>query len=469
MKRKRLLKTVFAAVLMWIACTSGVQAQMTFTLNGVTYNNVAQRDAKGFTTVTLPAGTSLNGLITAVQVDGNVISASSVTPNPMTTTINYDELKVFTYNNKAYGFRFVEDVWFCGVFISDCHTNQTDHDGTSASDLTNIMNNICAMGQNGTKKVNFTTEGATNIIPKTSIIFCLGDIDQDKGDDGSKGKHENFLNATVEVAKTAGIPFIFIAGNHDFSPDYWGSGNSDKGVTYGSTGGSNADDATITAIKNNNTYWNGKGVFDENIQYFTGGSGAWQPNHFTFKFKDVRFYCANNYWFQKPYKKPGFLSSATYYAPDGIISALSSFVDNHTSEASVWMQHYPWLAGTDCDRWWLDQNSGGYYITASNSSSYGSSTSGIANNDANSANTLKKNPLSDIMMKAAGKTDGKVQHFSGHYHRFDDRTYNNTTNNGSVVHDYTVAAPGNTSQSNNAFVVLFKRGEGVKEVIQTQF
>jgi hypothetical protein len=38
-----------------------------------------------------------------------------------------------------------------------------------------------------------------------------------------------------------------------------------------------------------------------------------------------------------------------------------------------------------------------------------------------------------------------------------------------MVRDYTVADNGNTDQSNNAYVVLFKRGEGVKEVIQTKF
>ena len=443
-------------------------AQMTFTLSGLTWASVAESDANGFTTITVPAGTDLSGLITAVSVDGSPVTASQVTPNPTTTTLRYGELKVFTYNNKAYGFRFEEDVWFCAVFISDCHVNQgSGHDGTSASDLTTIMNNIIAMGDDGSKKVTFTTEGATSLVPKTSIIFCLGDIDQDKGNDNNDGKHTAFLNATAEVAKTAGIPFIFIAGNHDFSPDYWSDGS--KGVTYGGSGGSNADDQTITAIKNNNTYWNGQGVFDENIQYFTGGSGAWQPNHFTFKFKDVRFYCANNYWFQKPYNKPGLLSSATYYAPDGIISALNTFVDAHTTEASVWMQHYPWLAGSDCNRWWLDQNESGQYFTSSNTSIYGSYTSGIAYNDETSANTLKKDPLSAIMMKAAGRTGDKVQHFSGHYHRFADQTYTSTVESTNQVHDYTVAANGNTDQTNNAYVVLFKRGEGVKEVIQTQF
>ena len=455
---KRLLFLVLLTVLL-----TNVQAQMTFTLSGVTYSDVAERDSKGFTTVTLPAGTNLSGLITAVQVDGTTVSASEVTPNPTTTKFNYDELKVFTYNNKAYGFRFVEDVWFCAVFISDCHTNQNGHDGSTAAALTSIMNNAIDMGKDGNKKVTFTA--APNLVPKTSIIFCLGDIDQDKGNDDNNGKHTAFLNATAEVAKTAGIPFIFIAGNHDFSPDYWSDGS--KGVTYGGSGGSNADDETISAIKINNSYWNS--YFDGGIEYFTGGSGAWQPNHFTFKYKDVRFYCANNYWFQKPYNKPGLLSSATYYAPDGIISALNTFVASHADEASVWMQHYPWLAGSDCDRWWLDQNESGNYITSSNSSNYGSSTSGITYNDANSANTLKKNPLSAIMMKAAGRTGGQVQHFSGHYHQFYDATYTSTVNSSNQVHDYTVAAPGNSSQTNNAYVVLFKRGEGVKEVIQTQF
>ena len=458
---KRILTTVCLLTLL-----AAAQAQMTFTFSGATYGDVAQRDTKGMTTVTLPAGTDLSGLITAVQVDGQSVDPSQVTPNPTTTTINYDELKVFTYQNRAYGFLFTEDVWFCAVFISDCHTNQSGHDGTSASDLTAIMNNILAMGNDGTKKLSFTA--APNLVPKTSIVFCLGDIDQDKGDDGSSGTHSNFLNATAEVAKTAGIPFIFIAGNHDLSPDYWSDGS--KGITYGSSGGYHADQQTLSAITTNNSYWSG--YFDDGITYFTSGSNYdFEPQHFTFKYKDVRFYCANNYWFQKPYKSPGLLSNTngTMYAPDGIVSNLNTFVENHTTDASVWMQHYPWLAGSDCNRWWLDQNESGQYRESSNSSAYGSSTSGIAYNDATSANTLKKDPLAAIMMKAAGRTGGKVQHFSGHYHQFYDATYTSTVSSANQVHDYTVAAPGNSNQTNNAYVVLFKRGEGVKEVVQTQF
>ena len=453
--------------LLWIPLIN-VCAQMTFTFeSGVTYDDVAQRDSKGFTTVTLPAGTDLSRLITAVKVDGQSVDASLVTPNPTTTKLNYGELKVFTYNNRAYGFRFEEDVWFCGVFFSDCHINQgSGHDGTSAEDMTTIMNHIINMGKEPNYTPTFTA--APSLVPKTSIIFCTGDIDQDKGDDGSSGTHDDFLNCTAEVAKAAGIPFIFIAGNHDISPDYWNDGS--KGVTYGNSGGYHADQQTINAIKNNNNHWSG--YFEDGITYFTSGSNYdFEPNHFTFRFKGVRFYCANCYWFQKPYSSPGLLinTNGTMYAPDGIISALNTFVDSHKDEASVWMQHYPWLAGSDCNRWWLDQNASGQYRESKNSSIYGSSTSGIAYNDATSANTLKKDPLSAIMMKAAGKVDGKVQHFSGHYHRFSDQIYTSTVNSDNKVHDYTVAANGNTNQTNNAFVVLFKRGEGVKEVIRTQF
>ena len=462
------LRHFFTALAVW-GLTLSASAQMTFTLNGITYGDVAERNSKGFTTVTLPAGTDLSGLITAVKVDGNTVTASQVTPNPTTTKLNYGELKVFTYNNKAYGFRFEEDVWFCGVFFSDCHINQgAGHDGTSASDMTTIMNHIINMGKDPNYTPTFTT--APNLVPKTSIIFCTRDLDQDKGNESNDGKHTAFLDCTAELAKTAGIPFIFIAGNHDFTPDYWTGQDGDAGVTYGSTGGANADEKTISAITDNNSYWNYAGVFDENITYFTSGNNyGFEPNHFTFKFKDVRFYCANNSWFQKPYKKPGLLSSATYYAPDPIVNNLNTFVESHADEVSVWMQHYPWLACSDCNRWWLDQNDVGKYKTSSNSSVYGSSTSGIAYNDESSANTLKKDPLSAIMMKAAGKVDGEVQHFSGHYHRFDNRIYTSTVESGNKVHDYTVAANGNTSQTNNAFVVLFKRGEGVKEVIQFKF
>lgn len=458
------IMTVFAACLYGIAAS----AQMTFTFsNGVT-GETSTNPVDGSTTITLPAGTNLTGLITAVQIDGTDVTASQITPNPTTTKIDYGQLELFTYNNKAYGFRFVEDVWFCAVFISDCHTGQEgSHDGTSVADLTAITNNIIAMGRTAytsSPKVTFSNvEGLpSSFIPKASIVFCTGDLDADKDN------HSNFVSATADLYKSASIPFIFIAGNHDFSPDYWTGENPDRGVTYGTNGGHNADLQTLSVIKDNNNYWNSQGVFDEGITYFTTGSNrAFEPQHFTFKFNDVRFYCANNYWFQKPHSAPGLLSAATYYAPDPIINNLETFVGNHTSEASVWMQHYSFNAGSDIKRWWLDQCDQNYgnYIKTTDSSEYGTNVDVELWSNSGGTATEYANKKRDKLASIIEQTTNPV-HFSGHYHQFSDQTW---TNNGHSTHDYTVAANGNTAQTNNAYVVLIKRGEGVKAVVQTQF
>ena len=457
MKKNLLLLTLAMIVV-------NASAQMTFTLGNDVTATTETNPIDGSTTITVPAGTNLSGLITAVKVDGTIVNPDDITPNPTTTLIEYGELEVFTYNNKAYGFRFVEDVWFCAVFISDCHTGQESGDGTSVDDLTKITNNIIAMGNDGTAKVNFTgVEGLpTGFIPKTSIVFCTGDLDADKDD------HSNFVSATADLYKKANIPFIFIAGNHDFSPDYWTGSNPDRGVTYGSSGGHQADLNTLSVIKKNNTYWNSYFDSDGKLEYFTtDNSRAFEPSHFTFRYKGVRFYCANNYWFQKPHSAPGLLTNATYYAPDPIIGKLETFVGNHASEASVWMQHYSFNAGSDIKRWWLDQcdQNYGFYIKTTDSSEYGtdidvelwSKTGGTATEYANK----KRDKLASLIEQTTNPV-----HFSGHYHQFADMTW---TNNKHSTHDYTVAANGNTSQTNNAYVVLLKRGEGVKAVVQTKF
>ena len=68
-------KNLFLCVLFLLMGITG-KAQMTFTLDGLTYNDVAETDSKGFTTVTVPAGTDLSGLITGVKVDGTTVTIS---------------------------------------------------------------------------------------------------------------------------------------------------------------------------------------------------------------------------------------------------------------------------------------------------------------------------------------------------------------------------------------------------------
>lgn len=169
------------------------------------------------------------------------------------------------------------------------------------------------------------------------------------------------------------------------------------------------------------------------VEWITDGTKHTQLSPFTFTFQGVRFYCGQAYWFQKTYDKPTLFNSATYYAPDGVIKALETLVDQHAEEPSVWMQHYPFTYGSDCDRWWLDQSDVGKYIATADESEYGThiSTLGKYDTDQTAKNYAKKkkDKLADIIKKTRNAI-----HFSGHVHSYGDYTYDG-------VRDYTVAAP----------------------------
>ena len=86
------LRLLTLGALLWLLLSPAC-AQMTFTLSGgLNFSDYAERNAlDGSTTVTLPSGTNLNGLITAVKIDGVTVEASDIIPNPTQTKINYDE------------------------------------------------------------------------------------------------------------------------------------------------------------------------------------------------------------------------------------------------------------------------------------------------------------------------------------------------------------------------------------------
>jgi hypothetical protein len=131
------------------------------------------------------------------------------------------------------------------------------------------------------------------------------------------------------------------------------------------------------------------------------------------------------------------------------------------------MQHYPFNAGSDVKRWWLDQcdQNYGYYIKTANSSIYGTDQDVELWSNSGGTATQYANKKRDALATIIEKTRNPV-HFSGHVHTFSDLTW---TNNSHHTRDCTVAAPGNSSQNNNAYVVLVKKGEGVKAIVQTQF
>lgn len=339
--------------------------------------------------------------------------------------------------------------YFTAVILSDPHVEQTDHDGASVSTYNNYCQAIINLGKTAEGGKCYQFNALPGYQPKADIVFCLGDMDEDNEKSGANFK------AAFHKLNAAGIPFITMLGNHDVVPDYWTGSNPDKGLTYGigsTGGGSGSNDVAMKLVRAQVDTAKTHGISD--VEWISDGSKHTQLNPFTFTFQGVRFYCGQAYWFQKPYDKPTLAKSATYYAPDGVISALETLVAKHTDEPSVWMQHYPFLYGSDCDRWWLDQNDTGMYIATKDKSEYGTDISSLGKYDtddtAKGYAKKKKDKLADII-----KRTKNAVHFSGHVHSYGDYTYDG-------VRDYTVAAPGITS--GGMFLVLMSKTEGVVEV-----
>lgn len=424
-------------------------AQMTFAFAGgaeATYSEMSD----GSFLVQLPAGTDLNAAITGVSVNGTEVDAASVVPNPTETFITEGEIETFVYDGKAYSFRFLAGEYFTAVFFSDPHVDTEDIKNTLTSQVANIVN----MGKEGGKEVTFA-KAPKGFVPTADIVFCLGDMDEDKEKDASS-PGQYYVDATAAF-NTAGIPFITLLGNHDLAPDYWTGADGGAGLTWGiNDGGSYFNDKSIAVVKSHLSQAQANGISEVNIFKDSDLRCDVQIEPFAFKFKGVRFYVGHTYWFQKPYDKPG-ISSAKYYATDGVIDALSTYVDNYKNEPSVWMQHYPFVYGSDCDRWWVDQNDVGRFIMPTDASSSAYYTSEKSYTEGNPDVATKKNKLAEIINKTKSNTEtGSHVHFSGHVHSSKTETYNGIT-------DYTIGQPG------KAYVVLCKEGVGVLEVQEVTF
>lgn len=394
--------------------------QMTFSYAVEPVSLTTQAD--GSTLVTFPAGTSLQGVIKGTLVDGKTAVPSFIIPNPQTTIIRDGELETFVYQGKAYSFRFTapedESKIFKVIIFSDPHIEHGSYDATSVGNMQTYVRNMVAM--------------------KPAIVFCLGDMDQDSEFSGN-----NFRNA-VQGFLDAGIPFITMCGNHDLVPDYWEGG--DYGVTYG-IGNNGGHNANVKALNMVTSYLNEAkkyGVGVEVIKDKVLQSSAQQFSPFVVTFRGMNFYCGQTFWFQKPYTIPGLFDigkKATYWAPDDVIESLAAFVREHADTPSVWMQHYPLVAGSDCDRWWLSECKPGT-IPPANGTAYATPR----------AMKLKYSQLINLTRNPV--------HFSGHTHNFAQNTYEGIT-------DYTAAGMGRVPGA--AYVVTCKEGVGVIKVEQACF
>ena len=456
---KRFLGLIAAALL-----ATSAWAQMTFTYSATASESTM---ADGSTLVQLPAGTNLNGgFITGVLVNGTAVDATSVVPNPTETFITEGEIETFVYDGKAYSFRFLAGEYFTVVMFGDPHVAQSS--GISVADMQTMATKIINMNKEGGPQVTFDN-APKGFVPTTDLVICLGDMDKDNETSGS-----NFTSA-MKGFNEAQIPFVTIAGNHDFVPDIYWDDNSDYGLT--SSGCSN-NEKTLEIIKNQYNKAAGFGGFTvETITdpAYDSNSNVTQAGHFTFKYKGVRFYFANNYWFQKPYKKHTSWTghSETTYAADGTINALNSYVENHADDASVWVSHFPFYSEANnyndaAARWWLDQNNAAenrdpvclWPVDSKDSEFYNGGTPVTYTSEEGKALAeKKKKALADIIVKSKNP-----RHFSGHSHKDDGADV--TATNGKTFRDHTIEM---AVWNRRAFVVLCKEGEGVVEVQRVNF
>lgn len=453
----------FIAIIACALFTMSTWAQvMTFTYaDGKTAT--ASEMADGSYLMQLPAGTDLNDAITGVKVNGTAVDAASVVPNPTETFITEGEIETFVYGDKAYSFRFIAGGYFTVVMFGDPHVAESS--GISVDDMKAKVTSILNMNKEGGPQVTFAN-APKGYVPTTDFVICLGDMDKDSENYGN-----NFKNA-MKGFNEAGIPFITIAGNHDIVPDYWDDAEDGTAGSIGlSRGGQYANTVALDLIESQYTEAAKYGGFTvETITDPYLGNSVTQMNHFTFMFRNVRFYCANNYWFQKPY------SGSTYYAADGTINALNTFVEEHANDASIWVSHFPFYSQANdrndaAARWWLDQSGAGHSddskktprcvlpTDAANSEYYNGGTFvSYLTTEGKTLADKKKKALADIIVKTKNP-----RHFSGHSHRNNGADV--TANNDKVFRDHTIQ----NFVNHEAFVVLCKEGEGAIEVLRVYF
>lgn len=453
MKQTKRLMSLAAAVL--VAISSWAQT-MTFTYAGGK-TATASEMVDGSWLMQLPAGTDLNSAITGVKVNGTAVDVTKVVPNPTETFITDGEIETFVYDGKAYSFRFIAGEYFTVVMFGDPHV--AEGSGISVADMQSVATNICNLGKEGGKMVTFTN-APKGYVPTADFVICLGDMDKDNETSGT-----DFTNA-MKGFNDAQIPFITIAGNHDLVPDIYWDSEDDYGLS--ATGCANNETA-LKLVKTQYGKAAGFGGFTVETITDPNCKADVQMEHFTFKYKGVRFYCANNYWFQKPYDEGTLFSkSTTTYAADGTIDALNAFVEKHKSEASIWISHYPFYSEANADndasaRWWLDQNNlekGLIPIDEGDSEFYYNGTLvGYKSDEGKAIAEKKKKALADIIVKTKNP-----RHFSGHSHRDDDIEVSAT--NGTKFRDHTIEK---LVSNRKAFVVLCKEGVGVVEVKTVTF
>jgi hypothetical protein len=294
--------------------------------------------------------------ITAATVTYTLADGATVTPDPRTVTFTDGSVQSFYVTaedgTKAqYDFVATLDDWFAMVVGSDPEIgkeNMATSVGTVSPTLESVKPHFEAIAAIcGKESDDYTFDDYSFIKPKVEIVFSLGDLDADRND------HTN-IKKCFDVITATGTPMIAVFGNHDWDPEVWGDGSPGFGFD-----GNTINNMTVSTVKSYVSTSSGSSMTTPitDVKYYTASNGATQPSPFSFRFRNVQFFMAGNYWFQPPYTYWG-VTNPSFYAPDDIINGLESYIDNtyNKEEPAVWMQHFPLIHGSDIGRWWTNQD-----------------------------------------------------------------------------------------------------------------
>ena len=249
----------------------------------------------------------------------------------------------------------------------------------------------------------------------------------------------------LDAFNQAGIPLLVSAG--DIDQAHGTTGNNAAGYTLNEEAYAIATRALTEAQTH--------GVEDVSRFSATSLTNTVDPQPYAFKFKGVRFYNGLKFWFDKAmYKYSN--SSYRYLSPDQTLSGLTTYVNNHKTETSIWMQHFPMSAA---DYLWLDKQDnsdaeGTVYRYDNGTTSYNNNTYNATYNQYNTA-ARRRSKLTTLVNQTA-----HAAMFTGHAGTYAENSANTFT-------DYTLDAMGNTP--GDVLIVLMKAGTGVIEVKRVDF
>jgi len=253
------------------------------------------------------------------------------------------------------------------------------------------------------------------------------------------------FEVALDAFRSAGIPLIVSSGESDQA----------HGTTGADATGYALNQNTYAAVTRSLTEAQNFGVGNVNRFSATTLNNTVDPQPYTFTFKGVRFYNGLKFWFDKAmYKYSN--TSYRYLTPDQTLANLTTFVNSHATETSIWMQHYPMSAE---DYIWLDKQTnsdaaGTVYRYNNGTTAYNNNAYNATYNQYNTA-ALRRSKLANLINSTAN-----AAMFSGH-----SGTYN--TNSANTFTDYTVDGIGNTP--GDVLIVLMKAGKGVIEVKRVDF